>query len=50
MNLGGRSAMQISGMGEKSVVVCVRRLLAFDFDLAGKRRSGFFLRSADRDI
>lgn len=28
MNLGGRSAMRISGMGEKSVVVSVRRLPA----------------------
>lgn len=28
MNLRGRSAMRISGMGEKSVVVCIRRLPA----------------------
>ncbi|MDI5924403.1 hypothetical protein [Rhizobium leguminosarum] len=28
MNLGGRSTMRISGMGEKSVVVCIRRLPA----------------------
>lgn len=41
MNLGGRSAMRISGMGEKNVVVCIRRLLALISILLGSAVQAF---------
>ncbi|MGO7872922.1 hypothetical protein [Rhizobium leguminosarum] len=41
MNLGGRSAMRIGGMGEKSVVVCIRRLPALFSILLGSAVQAF---------
>ncbi|MGZ2451083.1 hypothetical protein ACVIRO_003837 [Rhizobium ruizarguesonis] len=47
MNLGGRSAMRISGMGEKSVVICIRRLPALFSILLGSAVHAF---SCDQPI